>query len=98
MYYHNYKKLEVDNMSIKGNKAIDKMAETILKYINKSIDSAKVNRTAKGRIIELLGDNKYKVIINGGEYTVRSHWTHKVNDVVVIVVCNNDWGQLYVLY
>ena len=85
-------------MSIKGNKTIDKMSETILKYINKSIDSAKINHTVKGRIIESLGESKYKVMINGGEYIAKSHWTHKVNDIVVIVVCNNDWGQLYVLY
>lgn len=75
-----------------------RLASDIVSAISKLIKAAKVNCTTNGRIIESLGNNKYKVMINGGEYTVRSHWTHKVNDVVVIVVCNNDWGQLYVLY
>lgn len=75
-----------------------RLASDIVSVISKSIKAAKVNRTTDGRIIESLGDNKYKAMINGGEYTVKSHWTHKINDIVVIVVCNNDWGQLYVLY
>lgn len=85
---------------MKSNKkeAVDVMVRENIKLINNSINLAKINRTTKGRIIESLGNNKYKTAINGGEYTVRSRWSHKVNDVVVIVVCNNDWGQLYVLY
>lgn len=81
-----------------SKEAVNIMVRENIKLINKSINDAKINRTTKGRIIESLGDNKYKVMINGCEYTARSHWSHKVNDVVVIVVCNNDWGQLYVLY
>lgn len=80
------------------DKALKIMAEENLRLIKKSIDRATVNRTVYGRVIEPLGNNKYRMMINGGEYTVRSHWEHNVNDVVVIIVCNNNWQNLYVLY
>lgn len=80
------------------DKAVKIMAEATYEMIKGSIDVAKVNRTIYGRIIESLGNDKYKVMINGGEYTVRSHWVHNVNDIVVIIRCNNNWQNLYVLY
>lgn len=84
---------------MKSNKdAVEILVRENIKLMKKGIDSAKVNRTVYGRILESLGDNKYKIMVNGGEYTVRSHWTHKKNDVVTVIVCNNDWGKLYVLY
>lgn len=81
-----------------GRKLAEKLSDTIVNTTKYQIDHAKVNRTTKGRIVESLGENRYKIMVNGGEYTVKSHWTHNINDVVVIIVCNNDWGQLYVLY
>lgn len=82
------------------------MATEIQEQIFKATDNAVeaymkkhgVNHTVNGRIIESLGENKYKVSINGKDYTVRSHWTHAVNDIVAVIVCNGDWGRLYVLY
>jgi len=74
------------------------MTDEISKFVSSSINTAKFNITVYGRILESLENDKYKVMIDGNEYTVRSHWVHNINDVVVIVVCNNNWQNLYVLY
>lgn len=81
-----------------NNKAVNIMVEENYRLIKQSIDSAKINRTVYGRVIESLGSDKYKAMINGEEYVVKSHWVHNVNDIVVIVVCNNNWKQLYIIY
>lgn len=81
-----------------NDKVIEIMVDANIDLIKRGIDLAAINRTVYGRVIEPLGNNKYRVMINGGEYTVRSRWEHNVNDVVVIIVCNNNWQNLYVLY
>lgn len=81
-----------------NNKAIELMVDANIDLIKRGIDLAAINRTVYGRIVELLGNDEYRVIINDREYTVKSHWKHEVNDIVVIIRCNNNWKNLYVLY
>lgn len=79
------------------DEALRVLSDQMMK-IAKHINTKNKTICASGRITGLLGSNKYKVSINGKDYTVRSHWTHAVNDIVVVIVCNGDWGRLYVLY
>lgn len=78
--------------------AIDVMVKTLSNYIDRAIQNCKFNKTVKGRIQKSLGSNQYEVLINGNTYTVKSRFSHAINDRVIIVVCNNNWNELYVLY
>lgn len=75
-----------------------KLASDIAESVKSLISKAKFNKMVRGRITASLGSNRYEVLINGNTYTVRSHFSHAINDRVVIVVCNNNWNELYVLY
>jgi len=74
------------------------MISSIKLMIKKEIGKARFDSTVRGRVIESLGSGKYKVLINGKEYTVKSHFSHAINDVVEIIKCNGSWSDLYVLY
>ena len=54
--------------------ATTKTNETILNaiklLINKSINEIKRDSTFEGRVMEVLGDNKYIVAVNGENYTL----------------------------
>lgn len=70
----------------------------IMDSIDRKIRAASFNKTVKGRIVSVLGNNTYKALINGKTYTVKSRFSHSVNDTVVIVKCNNNMNQLYIIY
>lgn len=74
------------------------MSRVIMNTVEKKIKSASFNTTVKGRIVSVLGNNTYKALINGKTYTVKSRFSHSVNDTVIIVKCNNNMNNLYVIY
>lgn len=81
-----------------AKQAVAILIDTIDTAISKKIKTARINTTVKGRITASLGSNNYSVLVDGHTYTVKSHFTHAVNDLVVIVVCNHNWNEMYVLY
>lgn len=74
------------------------LASDIIGPVKSLISRAKFNTTVKGRITAALGAGSYEVSVNGKTYVVKSRFSHAVNDVVVIIRCNNNWNELYVIY
>lgn len=74
------------------------LASDIVNPIKSLINRAKFNTTTKGRVTAVLGGGNYEVLINGKVYAVKSRFSHAVNDVVVVIRCNNSWSDLYVIY
>lgn len=80
------------------DEAIDNLIKGIIKIASKKINNAKFNKGFTGRIIKIIDDNNYIVIINGKEFKVKSRFKLNVNDTVKIISWNNDMNELYVIY
>lgn len=76
----------------KEDLAIQLLVENIVKYVRKASINLPFNVTKTGQIVEIIGNNQYKVKIEGAVYTVPSaiNDTFKVNDTVLILYPNNS--------
>lgn len=81
-----------------NDEAIDKLIKGIIKVASKKINEAKFNKGLTGRVIKIINNNNYIVIINGKEFKAKSKFKLNVNDVVKIISWNNDMNELYVIY
>lgn len=77
--------------------AIQAMQEGILLAIDKKISEASFDKTYTGRIVSVISETKYKVLINGIEYTAKSNALFKLNDVVTIIVPQNNYSNMLIV-
>ena len=69
-----------------------------IENITKSvIEKQGVDRTYKGKVVEVLGNNMYKVAINNNTYSIK----HKANalnkgDDVFCTICCGNWNNIVV--
>ena len=76
---------------------IKEIIKTILLAIDKKLENAPYDRTVKGRIIETLPNNKYKVLVSGKEFTVKAKSLHGINDVVYVCIPQNNTREMFIV-
>ena len=78
-------------MSKQSQEAVDELVNQFIALYEETVKYGKCDKTYSGTILEVLGDNKYKVRYNGGEYTLFDRRTFVVNDNVwVRIPCGNE--------
>lgn len=67
--------------------------------MDEKIKKADYDVTAKGKVIESLGGNRYLVEVQEQQYTVSSHgWSdYQPGEIVKIVIPNNDYNAMYIV-
>lgn len=67
--------------------------------MDQKIKKADYDVTAKGKVIESLGGNRYLVEVQEQQYTVSSHgWSdYRPGEIVKIVIPNNDYKSMYIV-
>ena len=75
-----------------SNKFQNEILKTIEILLENKIKKLKFNYYIEGKIVEVIGDGRYKIIINGEEDIVnaRNGLDLSVNDVVLILVPNGN--------
>ena len=77
---------------------INEMAQCILEYIKKSIDTRSYSdKTFKAKITMVVSEDKYKVLYCGNTYTVSSSILCEVGDTVRVCAPCNNWQELYIV-
>lgn len=72
----------------------------MFQLINSLIKNATFDKTYKGRIKSNLGDRKYKIVINGNEFTAKTiddSKAYKANDTVYVLAPQNNLKDLIIL-
>lgn len=82
-------------MSI-DNDAVKVIAKTVISTVKKLLKSAKFDRTFKGRVTAMLGNNKYIITINGKEHTAMCPYTLGFHETVYVTALENDFNRLLV--
>jgi hypothetical protein len=80
-----------------NNKVIENLIEGILLAVDKKINKAKFDRTIKGRIVSIVSENEYIVLINGVEYKAKSKTIHIINEIVYVLVPQNNFNDLFII-
>ena len=78
--------------------AILKMTEGIITTVNKKINDASYDKTVKARITEIIQNDKYKVCFNGSTYTVKAKNTYEVNDIVYVMIPQNNYNEMFIVF
>lgn len=78
------------------NKAIKTLVNEIKKCTTLLINNAPFDKTEKGRIIEIIDTGKYKVLINGSEYIIKSSDTYSMGDFVYVKILKNNYSNLII--
>lgn len=80
--------------------AYDNLKKGLFELIKSLIKDAPFDKTYKGRIKNNISDNKYKVIINGNEFTAKTidvNKTYDDNNFVYILAPQNNLKDLLIL-
>ena len=78
--------------------ALSILVKGIVSTMKQTISQAKFNRGVTGRVIAILDENHYTVQIAGQTYTALSRFSHQIDDVVKIIMWNNNFSELYIIY
>ncbi len=80
-------------------KAINTLMQVISTYIDNALNLAKFDITTKGKIVEILGNTKYRVQIQGTNYIVPCYLNIKfqLNDIVLVTVPQSNWSNIFIL-
>jgi len=79
------------------NEAIQILTKEIVRVIKTIVNKAQFDKTVKGRIISVLGNNKYSVLIDGNEYVALYRNNDlSVNDVVYVTIVQNNYNNLII--
>jgi len=79
------------------NEAIQILTKEIVKVIKTIVNKAQFDKTVKGRIVSVLGNNKYSVLIGGNEYAALYHNNDlSVNDIVYVTIVQNNYNNLII--
>lgn len=80
------------------NKIQSEIIEAIEQLTNRRIEISGYDKTNVGTILEVLGDNKYRVLINGSQHTLYCavNMTFTVGNAVWITIPQNDMSRAYI--
>ena len=78
--------------------ALQELAKQLKTFVDKRIKRAKFDRTVRGRIIELLPNDKYKVQIDGNNYTVKGKIGYSINDLVYVLIPQNNYKDMIIIF
>lgn len=75
----------------------DSLAEDINIPLNVSIDTLPFDKSYKGYVKTILGNNNYVITINKMDYTIK-HKTRMLNqgEEVWVTVAQNNWNNLFI--
>lgn len=80
--------------------AYGNLKKGLFELIKTLIKKADFDKTYKGRVKSSISDNKYKIIINGNEFTAKtidSSKTYKENSIVYVLAPQNNMKELLIL-
>jgi len=84
---------------INSKLALKKLIDGLLLVVNKELKNAPFDKTVQGIIIEeIVPANKYKVLINDDQYIVKSKSNHSVGDIVYILIPQNNYNNMIILF
>jgi len=79
------------------NEAIQVLTKEIIKVVKTIVNKAQFDKTVKGRIVSVFGNNKYSVLIDGNEYVALYHNNDlSVNDIVYVTIVQNNYNNLII--
>ena len=82
-----------------NDKAVETLSQTIVSAVNTATENINYDKTYDGSIIEIIGNNSYKVKFNGAVYTAPlyiKNMTLAIGDFVKITVPQNNWANIYI--
>lgn len=71
--------------------------QNIKDWVNKCLLKIPYDKTVRANVVEVLGDNQYKVFMLGREFTVNSAESYNLHDTMRVLIEQNDIKKLYVL-
>lgn len=74
--------------------AIKTITSEIVKCVKTLIQNCNFDKTVKAKVIFRLDDYKYKVNINGSEYTGLCSGTLNENDIVYATIVQGNYNQI----
>lgn len=85
-------------MMIGTNKIQDSIIKAIEYLVNRKIETAGFDKTVTGTVIEILGDNYYKVIINDVTRNIYSstEMSFKIGNVVFVTCPQGDFNNAFI--
>ena len=78
--------------------ALSILVKGIVSTMKQIMNRAKFNRGITGRVIAIIDENHYVVQVAGQTYTALSRFAYQVDDVVKIIMWNNNFSELYIIY
>jgi hypothetical protein len=82
----------------RSDDAISVLVDTIMQMVEEYLKDAKYDRTTIGTVTEVLGNNMYKVLIQGAEYVIQSKYTsHKKYEKVFVMIPQNNYSNMFIL-
>lgn len=78
--------------------ALRSLIKTTLNATDAKIKKAPFDKTLKGKITQTLSSGKYKVMINGNEYTAKSKAEYNVNDIVYVLAPRGNYNDLIIIF
>ena len=76
---------------MKHNKYILEAIEVVLKNTRFNYDQTKI-----GRVVEVLDNNRYKVLIQGNTKTIKSEFSYSVGERVFVLFPSGNDTSLYI--
>lgn len=77
--------------------ALQNMVRETLKAVDKRIADSSSTIIVQGRVIEILGNDQYRVRINQDDYIAKSHFTH-ILGAIVYVITTNKKDNFFIIY
>lgn len=77
--------------------AIQSLQEGILLAVKKYIENAKYDKTVRGRIVAILPNNTYSVLINGETYNIKATSVYSLNEIVNVMIPQNKYSDMFIL-
>ena len=88
--------MEVTKIRKEDFDALTTFVENIKTWVKKRESQLPYDRTVRANVIEILGNNQYKVFMEGREYIVTSIESYNLHDTMRVLIEQNDLKKLYI--
>ena len=80
------------------NKIQSEIIGAIEQLVSRKVETAGYDKTNAGTVLEVLGDNQYRVLINGSQHTLYCavNMTFTVGNAIWITIPQNDMSKAYI--
>lgn len=85
-------------MKDENSSAMSIIATTIIEAIKEKINNAPYDKTVRGIIVQKIDQSHYIVEIKKNEYKVTAIGSHEVGDQVFILIPQNNYNDMVIMY